>query len=383
MANLINEINTARVLQRLWYGEGNTRVDLARDLGLSKSTLTNIVNALIARDLVHEVEAGQSGQRVGRPPQVLEINARYGCILGLEIQTELCKAVATDFKGEVILSDSRPLDMAGKGVSTAFAEVVRTFLPKLRDTGLPLRGVGLGAAGIIDPWSGTIIQSNPLGVVSPLRFYDEIAGILDVPVAIENDANCCSWGELAFHKTDRHRSFAFVLGEFRKGRTEGSEYWGPAVGMGLVLDGRVRHGEGFSAGEFQSILWEEGNRGQFSLGDADSAKVKDESALRAAVIRELCAHVAFLVNTLNLTCVVFGGEMARYREEISSCLRAEIRRNWSYPNEVECAIEFASLGELAVAYGAAGMFLERFFSIPGAVPGDDGPSPLLEGGDKT
>ena len=42
-------------------------------------------------------------------------------------------------------------------------------------------------------------------------------------------------------------------------------------------------------------------------------------------------------------------------------LREEIRRNWSYDNTVECAIEFATLGDKAVAYGAAGMFLERFF----------------------
>jgi hypothetical protein len=59
--------------------------------------------------------------------------------------------------------------------------------------------------------------------------------------------------------------------------------------------------------------------------------------------------------------------MARYKDEIVEVVRAEIRRNWSYPNEVECAVEFAVLGDLAVAYGAAGMFLERFFSIPESV----------------
>ena len=82
------------------------------------------------------------------------------------------------------------------------------------------------------------------------------------------------------------------------------------------------------------------------------------------VLRELCAHIALLVNVLNLTCVVFGGEISAYRAEVTKILREEIRRNWSYDNAVECAIEFATLGDKAVAYGAAGMFLERFFSIP-------------------
>jgi len=367
MPNKINEINTARVLQLLWYSKGISRVDMSRELGLGKSTVTNIVNALMKRDLVELVESGQSGPSGGRRPLVLAINARYGYILGLEIQTEFFKAVATDLQGEVVFSHSQAMAFAGKGIAAIFSEVIRTVMPMLSEVGLPLIGVGVGIAGIIDSGSGIIEQSNPLNIVRETRFYEEIAGLLDVPVTIENDANCCCWGELAFRKTERHGSFAFVLGEFRKGRTSGQEYWGVAVGMGLVLDGKVRHGDKFSAGEFKSILWREENSSQFSLSDDEARRIKDDAAVRSKVIRELSAHVAFLVNTLNLTCVVVGGEMAKYKDEIVEVLREEIRRNWSYENEVECAIEFAALGDLAVAYGAAGMYLERIFSIPESV----------------
>jgi predicted NBD/HSP70 family sugar kinase len=372
MANKINEINTARVLQLLWYSKGISRADMARELGLGKSTVTNIVSALEERDLVRLVESGQSGPSGGRRPLVLAINARYGYILGLEIQTEFFKAVGTDLQGEIVFSHSQSMSFAGKGIAEIFAEVMRTLKPRLRKVGLPLIGVGLGMAGIINQAEGLIVQSNPLGVEAPTRFYDEIAGLLDVPVLIENDANCCCWGELAFRKTERHGSFAFVLGEFRRGRTSGQDYWGTAVGLGLVLDGKVRHGDGFSAGEYKSILWKEGNNNQFSVSDAEVRRVKEDPEVRSKVIRELCAHVAFLVNSLNLTSVVIGGEIAVYRDELVDALGSEIRRNWSYSNEVDCAIEFAALGEMAVAYGAAGMFLERFFSIPDSVDSASG-----------
>lgn len=369
MANLINEINTARILRRLWHEGETTRVDLARDLGLSKSTVTGIVNALVPGGLVRELATGPSGPRGGRPPQLIEINPRFGCILGLEIQTESCKAVATDFRGELVFSDSQPL-APGKGrMRDIFARAVERFLPKVEETGLELRGVGLGLAGIIDPRGGRIIQSNPLGIAEPENFYEEVAGLLEVPVAVENDANCCCWGELAFHKGRRRGNFAFVLGEFRRGRTGGAGYWGPAVGLGFVLDGQVRHGAGYSAGEFKSLDWREGNSGQFALGDEESARVLHDAEIRLAVIRELCAHVAFLVNTLNLNQVVFGGELAGYREEIAAELGAQIARNWSYRDEVDCGVEFSALGDYAVAYGAAGMFLERFFTVPGSEPG--------------
>ena len=369
MANKINEINTARVLQLLWYSKGISRVDMARELALGKSTITNIVNALERRNLVRLVESGQSGSSGGRRPLVLAINASYGYILGLEIQTDFFKAVATDLQGEVIFSYSQPFVVSKKGLATTFAEALRIVKPKLRGIGMSLIGVGLGIAGIVDPVDGIVVQSNPLRIRSPVRFYEDISGLLDVPVMIENDADCCCWGELASRKTERHGSFAFVLGEFRKGRTSGQDYWGAAVGMGLVLDGKVRHGEAFSAGEFKSILWEEGNSGQFSLGDVESRRIKEDPVVRSKVIRELCVHVAFLVNALNLSCVVIGGDLTSYKDEIIGVLRSEIQRNWSYANKVECAIEFAALGDLAVAYGAAGMFLERIFSIPDSVDG--------------
>jgi hypothetical protein len=43
-------------------------------------------------------------------------------------------------------------------------------------------------------------------------------------------------------------------------------------------------------------------------------------------------------------------------------LAEAIQRNWPYPDEVQCRIHFSSLGEQAVAYGAAGMVLHHLFA---------------------
>ena len=363
MANNINEINTSLVLQKLWFSTGISRVDISRELGMGKSTVTKIVQSLLKRNLVHAVRGGRSGPSGGRTPTHLMINRQYGHILGVEIQTDFYKAVAINLLGEVIFSDSEPIGFAD-GIVSTFARVMESLKEKTGGIGLPLIGVGVGVAGIIDPSQGVIEQSNPLNVTRDVRFYDEVKNLLDVPVLIENDANCCCWGELAFRKTERHGNFVFVLGELRKGQTVGTEYWGIAVGLGFVLNGKVHYGEGFSAGEFQSILWKDGNHGQFSISDEDSRRITTDPSILAKAIDELSAHIAFLVNTLNLTSVVIGGQIARYRDQLVASLNDAIQQNWSYTNKVDCAIEFATLGDMAVAYGAAGMFLERFFSIP-------------------
>jgi len=82
------------------------------------------------------------------------------------------------------------------------------------------------------------------------------------------------------------------------------------------------------------------------------------------------------VNTFNLDHVFLGGDIERYEREIQPVLAEEIRFNWPYPGDVRCAISFSSLGDKAVAYGAAGMVLHRLFadldiaeSIGRVVPG--------------
>lgn len=364
MANNINEINTSLVLQKLWLSGSISRTEISRQLGLGKSTVTKIVADLMRRNLLTVAERGRPGPSGGRMPLHLAINGEFGCVLGVEMQTDFFRAVVINLKGEVILSHSRHIDFRGRDPSETFLSLLEEVQKEARDIRLPLVGVGVGLAGIVDAERGVIVQSNPLTIREPLPFRAAVAERIGVPVLIENDANCCCWGELAFRKTARHRSFCFVLGEFRKGRTTGEEYWGIAVGMGFVLDGKVYCGEDFSAGEFQSILWKPTNHGQFSVDDADSRRIKSDPAVLTGVLRELAAHVAFLVNILNLKSVVIGGELAGYREELTALLKEEIQRNWSFEDTVSCSIEFAALGENAVAYGAAGMFLEHFFSVP-------------------
>jgi hypothetical protein len=69
-----------------------------------------------------------------------------------------------------------------------------------------------------------------------------------------------------------------------------------------------------------------------------------------------------IVNTFNLGHVFLGGHIERHRKEVQAVLAEEIQRNWPYPDEAHCRIHFSSLGEKAVAYGAAGMVLHRLFA---------------------
>jgi predicted NBD/HSP70 family sugar kinase len=199
--------------------------------------------------------------------------------------------------------------------------------------------------------------------VGPVPFIRAVQDKVPAPIIVENDANCGCWGELVSRKTNRHSNFVFVLGEFRSGETRRESYWGIATGFGIVLNGEVYHGSSYAAGEFQSILWRAGNEGQFSISDDAARRIKQDPAVMETALRELCSHIAFLVNMLNLSGVVFGGEITEYQDALIPMLDEEIQKNWAYPNRVEYSVYFSPLNELAVAYGAAGMYMERFFAL--------------------
>ena len=109
------------------------------------------------------------------------VNGRYGYILGIEIQTDHYTAVAADMLGEVILSDSGSMRFDADIVST-FQDVTARLRASTRRVSLPLIGIGVGTAGIIDPHKGIIQKSNPLNIREPVDFYRAIASLQEVPV---------------------------------------------------------------------------------------------------------------------------------------------------------------------------------------------------------
>lgn len=351
-------------------------MEIARQLDLNKSTISKIVGDLLDLELIQISSVGDASPMGGRKPLHLTINKEWGCIMGVEIQTEAFTVVGINLRGEVFFSHSELIDLKEQSIVDAFTSIYTRFRPRLESFGMPLIGVGAGLSGIVNSAKGIIYASNPLEIFEPLRFNEEVSRsvALEVPVIIENDANCCCFGELVFQQAERHQNFVFVLGELRKHSIKLDDYRIMAIGMGIVLNGEVHYGHDYSAGEFRSILHREESVNQFSISDEEARRFLSDPQIDERVIHELSQNIAFLVNTLNLSKVVLGGPIEKLKDTIVPILRKRIQAHWAYPNNVECDISFSRLGEMSVAFGAAAMFLERLISIPevSSQAGDEG-----------
>jgi predicted NBD/HSP70 family sugar kinase len=354
-------VNTSRVMREIWIHKEISRIQIAKNLGLDKSTVTSIASELLRAGLVQETAQGEAGPLGGRRPVPLTLNRRYGCVLGLELRPESYTAVATDLEGSILYSKFERARLTGAGFRDGFFDVAGRVREELRRSEVPLLGVGVGVPGVVHPEKGLIRYSIPLQIESPFDFRGQIAQGYDLPLFLENDANACAWGELAFHRSKRLRDFLFVLAEFRDVRDHSRHHEKIAVGMGIVIGGRVHYGHNYSAGEFRSVFCTPECQGQFSLTGEEAIRIEEDPAILSRFIRELSRNIAMMTNTFNLDHVFLGGHIERYRKEVQSVLAEEIQRNWPYPDEVHCRIHFSSLGEKAVAYGAAGMVLHRLF----------------------
>ncbi len=362
----VSDINTTRVLRSVWLNPGISRVEISKRLNLNKSTVSKIVAHLEGLGIVETSSVGDAGPTGGRRPIYLQINSTWGCVMGVEIQTEAFTVIGTDLHGDIFFSHTEPLDIRTSGLLPAFVEIVTRFRSSLEAKGMNLIGIGVGLPGFVDPVQGELKASRPLEMYEPVAFAKEAQSRLgtSIPIMLDNDANCGCWGELAVRHAVRPADFLFVLGELRKHTVEMDDYRIMALGLGLVIDGKVHHGTGHSAGEFRSILYRPNQVNQFSLADEEARRFLMDPEVDAKVVRELAQHVAFLVHTLNFERVVIGGPIEALADDLIPEIEKEMKDKWAYPGPVNCTISLSRLGDRAVAFGAAAMFLEHLITIP-------------------
>ena len=244
----LNRINTTRILQDVWKKKGISRIEIAENLGLDRSTITKIVKTLTEKNLVRIRGKEASRENLGRKPIGLEINTDIGLVLGLEIQTQFCRAMVIDLDGTVRHTLTRRFDPGSQDIPGILVETINEIRITINNEGYKLLGIGIGLSGLVDPYNGIVLRSNPLGITEPFSLKAILEKAVPEPVLVENDANCCCWGDLAFRKGARDRNFMVVLGEFRSTDIIRHREPGIAVGLGLVVRERVLHGDDFTAG---------------------------------------------------------------------------------------------------------------------------------------
>jgi hypothetical protein len=246
---------------------------------------------------------------------------------------------------------------------------------RMKTLSAPLVGIGLGLPGIVDPHRGMVLECRPFQIAQPFDFFEELRRrgasgppelpLLDgIPVMIDNDARCCCWSVLSHRRGQSPRNFMFLFGELRSFDSTDTSRRDLSVGFGIVLEGRIYYGDHSASGEFISAFRGAPRDNQFSVTDGEARLIETDPRVRRKVLRELAQNAGLLLNVMDVSMMFVGGSILTYAAELIPLIEEEARRRSTWPTPRSFTVQPTVHGDHAVAYGAAGMVLERFFAVP-------------------
>ncbi|GHH29036.1 ROK family protein [Lentzea cavernae] len=347
-----------------------SRADLAARTGLTKATLGNLTEPLLAGGILVEEPATLAG--MGRPSKPLRFHPEGPVAVGAEINVSHLAVETLGLDGETLERRLVPADTRGATAD----EVLDRVAELIREVTGPrkLLGAGLAIPGVVH--DGVVIRTPnlPKLVGSPLAA--NLGRRLDLDVELDNEANLAALAHLWPHHL-AGEDFVHVTADV-------------GIGAGVVLNGEVYRGVSGFAGELghvvierngvlctcgsrgcveryaglDVILREAGRRTLNSLRKAlDTGDSRAQEAVRKAG-EALGVGLATLMNLFDVPTVVLGGSYALLYEHLSAAVQSEMDGRVLAGGERHARLVASPLGEFAVARGAAGLITRRAVQQP-------------------
>jgi glucokinase len=321
-----------------------------------------------------------------------------GVAVSIDMGGTNLRVAIVDEKGEILFRILQPTKPE-RGRSKVFAsltEGIKEVMVKAKAKGLEPLGVGIGFPGVFAD-DGVILGAPQLPDWVGFAFLDALREAIEIPVFVENDANCAALGEYWIFRGDLPDTFVFMT-------------LGSGIGGGVILQGKLWRGYLGSAGEIGHIpvepngpfcggghqgcievfssavglknligrVLDEGITSPFLSAFKDrSPTVTPKDAYEAAKQDDFGARrlferfgeylgiaLASVVNVLNPPAIVIGGNIANAWEFFAPSILPSLKRH-TFPYVAErLKIRKAGLGEDAGILGAASLIFVKEACLP-------------------
>jgi predicted NBD/HSP70 family sugar kinase len=377
--------NITLVLRTVQAEVAISQADLARRLGLARSTVLAIVDDLLELGLIKEQGHGVSGG--GRRPMILTLDDVAYHLVGVDIGAKHVTVVVMNLKAEVLARQHRDFTTREdpKGTLALVEELIGRALAESRAGRRQVVGIGVGVPSPVDLRSPGHVSPVVMPSWTGVDIAARLRARFEVPVRVENDANLGALWEARWDHGVNLDNLAYI-----KVAT--------GIGAGLVVDGRIYRGSRGVAGELGHLPIDSsgplcvcGMRGCLNtlvgtdnlmararaaakgkqrfdkLGELlDAALAGDPVAIGTLEYagRQLGLGMAMLLNLFNPALVVIGGDIVRAGDLLLGPLRDTVSKNCFSENFSHVNIVASRLGESATARGAATIIFDEAIESP-------------------
>jgi len=333
----IRDINRRAVLNLIRTRQPISRADLARISGLQRSTISLIVEDLIAGHWVLEGATGRLPR--GRRPTFLRLNDDR-VIIGVDIRPLQITVALADVNGKFTSQEMMPTAANPK---VAVDGVIARIQRLLRSCGgKKVEGIGISLPGRVEPGSGRLVFAPNLKWTD-FDIAEAVQKATGFDVEMENAANACVLAAVWFDHIESRNLVVVTVSE--------------GIGTGILVNGRLARGFSGMAGEFGHVPLDPegpvcscGSRGCWEVFGSNRAALRyyfesssqsglsfqellslaDQGDGRAAKALEKMAHflgrgMRMIVAGLDPEQIVIIGDLTRSWHRFGPVIQAEVQ----------------------------------------------------------
>ena len=276
-------------------------------------------------------------------------------VIGVDLGGTKVKAGRVE-GGAIMAVAANPIPISGEYDAEAVVEVVKNTIAAVFSD--KVAGIGIGIPSMLDRKNGVIYDVQNIKSWKEIHLKDILEAYFQVPVVMDNDANCFAMGEKLYGQGKNYDNFAGIT-------------LGTGIGTGLINRGTLIADTNCGSGEFGEIPYLDGKLEDYASGqffknklktDGQSlfakAQKKDAAALQAYCRfgEHLGQAIKIIMYAVDPGHFIIGGSIAEAKDFFEPAMWAVIR-TFAFPKSLETlVIEYSRLGGDAPILGAAAVF---------------------------
>lgn len=254
-----------------------SRIEIARKLGCSKSTISLIIAGLEECGLIREVGTWDAA-KAGRKSHILTFDGEAVAFLSAHIRRSRGTVGLVDLAGRIVLKDD--FDLPSNDPDTTADRLSASFSQMLKNSPIPtdrIEAAGIMCPGFVD-WEGGVVNQSvhSLGWDHPVPLASMVSQRLGKPVILENDANAIALAESWIGAAEQYSQFVLL-------------FVGRGIGGAYIHDNRLLRGSADYMAEFGRVpapgapgVWIENQIGLKAVADEYGLVGDEEERLSRA-----------------------------------------------------------------------------------------------------
>lgn len=368
---LIRDINNKLVLEAIINTGPISRASLAKNLGLTKATISVIVQNLIEKNLV--IEIGNDQATMGRKPILLSFNQLGGYVISIDLGVDTITVLLSDLKGENCQLKQYKNTASSFHIVELLKDIISKTIQLTSPTIHKVVGIAIGIHGVVHDNS---VMFTPYYNLEEIDLANRLQSIFYIPVYLENEANLAVIGE---------KTFCYDYPNIINVSVHSG------VGLGLIIQNKLYNGYNGYAGEFgHTIIVPDGkpcpcgNHGCFEQYVSEKALLQEFANLKNLPQIDFDSLVSFyhggdedaklivnkfikymslgvnnILNTFNPDIIVINSSFTIFFPDTISQIESSIKNRMNK----YCTIVSSKLQDTAILLGGTCICIKEFLGI--------------------